>query len=327
MSSRLPAFLMGLAVILFLVYSSVFVVNEREQAIVVRFGEIQDVKSEPGLYFKLPFGFMDADRVQYLEDRALRFDLDDIRVQVRGGAFYEVDAFVVYEISDPRRFRVTVSGDRESAESRLRTRLDAALRRVYGLRNFSAALSEERSQMMQEVHSQLRDAAETLGITVRDVRIRRTDLTQEVSQQTYERMKAERLAEAELIRARGNEMGQTRRAVADRQVVEIVSAAQRDAEIIRGEGDAERTQIFGEAFGRDPAFFDFYRSMRAYVASLVDTGTTLVLSPESEFFKFLNSSGVAAAAAEAEETPPGQPGPGTTAPPQPAVPAAPANGG
>jgi membrane protease subunit HflC len=294
-SNRLPAILIAIAAVFFLVYSSVFVVNEREQAIVVRFGEIRDVKTEPGLYFKLPFAFADADRVQYVEDRALRFDLDDIRVQVRGGAFYEVDAFVVYRISDPRRFRETVSGDRDAAEARLRTRLDAALRRVYGLRNFSAALSDERAQMMQEVHSQLREAAETLGITVRDVRIRRTDLTQEVSQQTFQRMKAERLAEAELIRARGNEQGQTRRAIADRQVVEFVSAAQRDSEIIRGEGDAQRTQIFGDAFGRDPEFFDFYRSMRAYVTSLVDTGTTLVMSPESAFFKFLNSPDAAPA--------------------------------
>lgn len=338
-SNRLPAILIAIAAVFFLVYSSVFVVNEREQAIVVRFGEIRDVKTEPGLYFKLPFAFADADRVQYVEDRALRFDLDDIRVQVRGGAFYEVDAFVVYRISDPRRFRETVSGDRDAAEARLRTRLDAALRRVYGLRNFNAALSDERAQMMQEVHSQLREAAETLGITVRDVRIRRTDLTQEVSQQTFQRMKAERLAEAELIRARGNEQGQTRRAIADRQVVEFVSAAQRDSEIIRGEGDAERTQIFGQAFGRDPEFFDFYRSMRAYVASLVDTGTTLVMSPDSAFFKFLNSPEAAAMAqgAGAPNTaapwtpqgvsPPPTPAPDappTEAPPAPDVPADPA---
>lgn len=316
-SNRLPALLIGLAVILFLVYSSVFVVNEREQAIVVRFGEIQDVKTEPGLYFKLPFAFMDADRVQYVEDRALRFDLDDIRVQVRGGAFYEVDAFMVYEISDPRRFRETVSGDREAAEARLRTRLDAALRRVYGLRNFDAALSDERSQMMQEVNAQLSDAAESLGLRVRDVRIRRTDLTQEVSQQTFERMKAERLAEAELIRARGNEMGQTRRAVADRQVVELVSAAQRDSEIIRGEGDATRTKIYGDAFGRDPGFFEFYRSMRAYVESLADQGTTMVLSPQSPFFKFLNDPTIT-------QPIPGAGGQELPAPPAP--PAAPDNG-
>ncbi|MBW9087623.1 protease modulator HflC [Rhizobium wenxiniae] len=294
-SNRLPAILVGLAVILFLVYSSVFVVNEREQAIVVRFGEIQDVKQEPGLYFKLPFAFMDADRVQYVEDRSLRFDLDNIRVQVRGGAFYEVDAFVVYAISDPRRFRETVSGDRESAESRLSTRLDAALRRVYGLRNFSAALSDERVSMMQEVRADLNSAAESLGLTIRDVRIRRTDLTQEVSQQTFQRMRAERLAEAELIRARGNEAGQRRRAIADRQVVEFVSEAQRDSEILRGEGDAERNRIFAEAFQRDPSFFEFYRSMRAYVSALGDSNTTMVLSPDSDFFKFFETpNGVSA---------------------------------
>lgn len=310
MSNRLPAFLIGFAVLLFLVYSSVFVVNEREQAVVVRFGQIQDVKSQPGIYFKLPFAFMDADRVQYLEDRALRFDLDNIRVQVRGGAFYEVDAFVVYRISDPRRFRETVSGDRNSAESRLRTRLDAALRRVYGLRGFQAALSEERSAMMQEVRADLSAAAESLGLAINDVRIRRTDLTQEVSQQTFQRMKAERLAEAELIRARGNEQGQRRRAIADRQVVEIVSEAQRDSEILRGQGDAERTTIFAEAFQRDPQFAAFYRSMRAYVGALGDKSTTMVLSPTSQFFQFFEQAG-------------GTPAPANAAPARP--PAAPAN--
>ncbi len=307
-SNRLPAILIGLAVILFLVYSSVFVVNEREQAIVVRFGEIQDVKQEPGIYFKLPFAFMDADRVQYVEDRALRFDLDNIRVQVRGGAFYEVDAFVVYAITDPRRFRETVSGDRESAESRLSTRLDAALRRVYGLRNFSAALSDERVSMMQEVRADLNGAAESLGLSIRDVRIRRTDLTQEVSQQTFQRMRAERLAEAELIRARGNEAGQRRRAIADRQVVEFVSEAQRDSEILRGEGDAERNRIFAEAFQRDPSFFEFYRSMRAYVSALGDSNTTMVLSPDSDFFKFFETPN-GASAPPAGATAPTQPAP------------------
>jgi membrane protease subunit HflC len=321
-SNRLPAVIIGLALILFLVYSSVFIVNEREQAVVVRFGEIQSVKSEPGIYMKLPFGFMDADRVQYIEDRALRFDLDNIRVQVRGGAFYEVDAFVVYRIADPRRFRETVSGDRESAESRLRTRLDAALRRVYGLRNFGAALSAERSAMMQEVRTDLQAAAESLGLDVRDVRIRRTDLTREVSQQTYQRMKAERLAEAELIRARGNEQGQRRRAIADRQVVELVSEAQRDSEILRGEGDAQRNRIFGEAFSRDPGFFEFYRSMRAYVGALADKGTTMVLSPDSQFFRYFNQS---QRAGSGPELPPPAPAGQPVAPPA-GQPGAPENG-
>ena len=299
MSNRLAYVLIGLAAVLLLVYSSVFVVNERQQAVVVRFGQIQAVHSEPGLYFKLPFAFADADRVQYVEDQALRFDLDNIRVQVSGGKFYEVDAFVVYKITDPRRFRETVSGDRESAESRLRTRLDASLRRVYGLRGFEAALSDARASMMQEVRDDLRVDAESLGITISDVRIRRTDLTQEVSQQTFERMKAERLAEAELIRARGNEEGQRRRAIADRQVVELQAEAQRDSEILRGQGDAERNRVFAEAFGRDEAFFEFYRSMRAYTGAMSGTGSTMVLSPDSDFFRFFNDAQGPAAAAPA----------------------------
>jgi membrane protease subunit HflC len=188
-------------------------------------------------------------------------------VQVSGGKFYEVDAFVLYKITDAtKRFRETVSGDLVSAESRLRTRLNSALRTVYGLRGFEAALSEERTSMMREVRDQLRPEAESLGLRIDDVRIRRTDLTQEVSQQTFERMKAERLAEAELIRARGNEAAQRIRAIADRQVVEIVSEAARDSEIIRGEGDGERNRIFAEAFSRDSEFFEFYRSMNAYSA-------------------------------------------------------------
>ncbi len=306
MSNRIPAIFIAVVAVLLAVYSSVFIVNEREQAIVVRFGQIKDVKTQPGLYFKLPFAFMDADRVQYLSDQALRFDLDNIRVQVSGGKFYEVDAFVVYKITDARRFRETVSGDREAAESRLRTRLDASLRRVYGLRGFEAALSDARASMMSEVGNDLRPDAESLGLRIEDVRIRRTDLTQEVSQQTYERMKAERLAEAELIRARGNEEGQRRRAIADRQVVELIAEAQRDAEILRGQGDAERNRIFGEAFNRDPGFFEFYRSMRAYAASLADQDTTLVLSPTSEFFRFFkNADGPGATPAPA--TPPAAP--------------------
>ena len=298
-SNRLPIILVAIAVLFAGVFSSIYVVNEREQAIVLRFGQIRDVKTEPGLYFKLPFAFMDADRVQYVQDQSLRFDLDNIRVQVSGGKFYEVDAFVVYRITDARKFRETVSGDREAAESRLRTRLDASLRRVYGLRGFDAALSEERGEMMGEVRTDLKTDAESLGLTVQDVRIRRTDLTQEVSQQTFQRMKAERLAEAELIRARGNEEGQRRRAIADRQVVELTAASRRDAEILRGEGDAERNRVFGEAFQRDPGFFEFYRSMTAYAAALGNGDTSLVLSPTSEFFKYFDSAAGTAPAAPA----------------------------
>jgi len=290
MANRLPAIVIAVAVILFLAWSSVFVVNERQQAIVLRFGEIVEVKTEPGLYFKLPFAFMEADNVQMIEDRVLRFDLDDIRVQVSGGRFYEVDAFIAYRINDARRFRLAVSGSIPLAEQRLRTRLDAALRRVYGLRGFEAALSEERSSMMREVRDQLRPDATSLGMEIVDVRIRRTDLTQEVSQQTYERMRAERLAEAERLRARGREAAQRIRARADREVVEIIADAQRESEILRGEGEAQRNAIFADAFSRDADFFEFWRSMSAYTNALQGDGTTMLLSPDSEFFRYFGNA-------------------------------------
>jgi len=292
MANRLPFIAVIAAVVLFLVYSSIFVVNERQQAIVLRFGEIVKVETEPGIYFKAPFSFFEADNVQIIDDRILRFDLDDIRVQVSGGKFYEVDAFVTYRISDARTFRQAVSGSISLAEQRLRTRLDAALRRVYGVRGFESALSEERAAMMREVAGQLRPDATSLGLQIEDVRIRRTDLTQEVSQQTFDRMKAERLAEAERLRARGREAAQRIRARADREVVEIVAEARKESEILRGEGEAQRNGIFAEAFQRDPGFFEFYRSMIAYSNALIGTGTTMVLSPDSEFFRFFrNPSG------------------------------------
>lgn len=289
MSNRIALAGGGLLVLLFLVYSSFFIVNQRQQAIVIRFGQITDVKTDPGIYFKMPFAFMDADRVQYISNQELRLDIDNMRVQVSGGKFYEVDAFVVYRITNARLFREIAAGDVSQAESRLRTRLDSALRRVYGLRGFEAALSKERGSMMKEVRSDITKDAESLGLTITDVRIRRTDLTKEVSQQTYDRMKAERLAEAEAIRARGNEGAQKRRAIADRGRIEIIAAANKDAQVLRGQGEGERNRIFGEAFSNDPEFYAFYRSMTAYSQALGQGDSTLVLSPNSEFFQYFNS--------------------------------------
>jgi membrane protease subunit HflC len=300
MANRLPFFGVIAAVLAFLVYSSVFVVNERDQAIVLRFGEIVDVKKEPGLYFKLPFGMFEADTVQIIEDRIMRFDLDNIRVQVSDGKFYDVDAFVAYRIEDPRRFRAAVSGSVELAEQRIKTRLDAALRRVYGVRGFEAALSAERTAMMRDVRDQLRPDALSLGLEIDDVRIRRTDLTPDVSQQTFERMKAERLAQAEALRARGNERAAGIRARADREVTETLAAAQREAEITRGQGEAERNATFAAAFSRDPEFFEFYRSMNAYISALNGSGTTMVLSPDSEFFRYFKDATRAVPAAPAQ---------------------------
>ncbi|GAK69272.1 HflC protein [Agrobacterium rubi TR3 = NBRC 13261] len=288
MTNRLTALLVGLAIVLFFLYSSMYIVTPRQQAVVLRFNQIHDVKSDPGVYFKMPFAFMQFDRVQYVENRARRLDYENIRAQVSGGKFYEVDAFLVYRITDARRFLAAASGVQQVAEDRLRTRFNSSLRRVYGLRGFESALSDARASMMQEVRDDLRPDAEALGLSIVDVRIRRTDLSQDVSLDTFKRMRSERLAEAELIRARGNEEAQRRRAIADRQVVELESDARRQSEVLRGEGDAERNRIFGEAFQRDPSFFEFYRSMGAYTTALTGTGTTLVLSPDSPFFRYFN---------------------------------------
>lgn len=284
--------ILGVAIlaVIYLAFSSMYVVNEREQAIVMRFGRITDVHNEPGLYFKIPTSMVDT--VQIVENRLLRYDLANMRVQVAGGQFYVVDAFLTYRISDPRLFRERAQGDLRVAEQRIATRFDSALRQVYGLRNFNAALSEERPQMMREARDLIRPDMAELGIDVVDVRILRTDLTPEVSAQTYERMKAERLAEAALLRARGKEASQSLRAIADRQAVEIVAAARKDSEVLRGEGDAQRSSVFASAYNQDPEFFQFYRSMESYKNSLASNGTTMVLSPDSDFFRYFGSPGV-----------------------------------
>lgn len=281
--------ILGIAVIavVYIFVSSIFVVNEREQAIVMRFGQITDVKTEPGLYFKIPTNFVDT--VQIVEDRLLRYDIANMTVQVKDGKFYIVDAFLTYRVADPRLFRARASGDLRVVEDRISTRFDAALRQVYGLRAFTEALSEQRPEMMREARDLIRPDMAQLGIEVVDVRILRTDLDPSVSADTFNRMKAERLAEAALLRARGQEAAQTARAIADRQAVEILSAARRDAEILRGEGDGQRSQIFADAYNRDADFFDFYRSMQSYRAALGPNGTTMVLSPDTEFFRFFQN--------------------------------------
>jgi membrane protease subunit HflC len=246
------------------------------------------VISEPGLYFKVPTAIVDT--VQFVEKRVQRFELDDIRVQVRDGRRYIVDAFVSYRISNPQKFRETVAGSTELLNDNLRTRLDASLRSVYGQRSFEDALSDQRLQMMQEVKRQLTPQAEQLGVEIADVRILRTDLLDEVSEQTFERMKAERLAEAAQLRALGNQQATRIRAEADREAVIIVAESQRDAEVLRGQGDAERNGIFAKAYSRDPEFFKFYRSLEAYKSGIAGDGTTLVLSPDSEFFRYLNGA-------------------------------------
>ncbi len=289
--NKLTIFLIVAVGAMYVLFSSIFVVNERDQAIVTRFGEITRVYEEPGLYFKIPTDIVET--VQIIEDRLLSFDLDDILLQVSDGKFYVVDAFLTYKIDNPTLFRQSVFGQITTAEARINTRFNAALRQVYGLRDFNAALSAARTEMMIQTRNLIRADMAALGISIIDVRVVRTDLTAQVSTQTFERMKAERLAIAALSRASGQERAQTITAIADRQAVQIVASANRDSEILRGEGDAERNRIFADAFTRDTEFFEFYRSLQAYRNAIGGDDTSLVLSPDSEFFAYFGSNRVA----------------------------------
>lgn len=286
-SNKITIMLIAVLAVAYVIFSSLFVVNERQQAIVTRFGEITRVHTEPGVYFKVPTDIMES--VQIIEDRLLHYDLADIVVQVKGGKFYNVDAFVTYSIDDPIKFRQSVQGSLLTLERRIDTRFNAALRQVYGLREFSAALSVARAEMMRETRDLMRADTVELGVHILDVRVLRTDLTDEVSTRAYERMQSERLAEAARLRALGQVLAAQLKAVADRQAIEIVATANKDSEIKRGEGDAERNRVFAEAYTRDAEFFEFYRSLQSYRSSIGGADTSLVLSPDSEFFQYFSS--------------------------------------
>jgi modulator of FtsH protease HflC len=279
--------LIALAAIAILVYSSIFTVDEREKALVIRFGEIQRTVEVPGLYFKLPL----FEELRKIDVRTQFMQSTDKAVQVVDGRRYSVDAITMVRVVNPQRFRETVDASWILARDRIETRLDAALRQTYGRRSFGAALSADRTAMMHEIRDQVRGEADSLGIEIVDVRIRRTELMPDVLQDTYARMSAERFAEAAELRAIGQAQATRIEAEADRAAVELLATAQRESEIIRGEGDAQRNLTFADAFGRDVEFFNFYRSMQAYTRSLAGTDTTLVLSPDSEFFRHFGMGG------------------------------------
>jgi membrane protease subunit HflC len=274
-----------LAVVLIVAYMTYFIVDEREKALVVRFGDINRIVEKPGLYFKVPF----ADNVVKIEDRKVLWESFDKGVQVVDGRRYLVDAFTVIRIADSPKFRQTVGADLTRARMRIETRLDAALRQTYGRRTFDAALSKDRAVMMKEIRDQLRGEASALGIEIVDVRIRRTDLMPDVLEDTYNRMSSERKAEAADLRSKGEATKTRMNAETDRTFTEKLAQARRQSEIIRGEGDAERNKVFAQAFEQDPEFFAFYRSMQAYAKSLTSQGTTFVLKPDSEFFRYFGT--------------------------------------
>ncbi|PXW67975.1 protease FtsH subunit HflC [Loktanella sp. PT4BL] len=284
---RKSAFLLpAVAVVLIGALSSVFVVDEREKALVLQFGQIVSVKEDPGLGFKIPL----IQEVVRYDDRILSRDLEPLEVTPADDRRLVVDAFARYRIVDVEQFRRAVgTGGEEAAARRLDSILRAETREVLGSVTSNDILSVDRAALMLRIRNQAIEEARPLGLQVLDVRLKRTDLPMENLNATYERMKAERDREAADERARGNEAAQRIRAGADRTVIELVSEAERESQIIQGEADARRNEIFAQAFGADPEFFEFYRSMTAYQRSLTPGNSTMVLSPDNEFFNYLKS--------------------------------------
>ena len=279
--------------------SSIFIVDERERALVLQFGRVVAVKEDPGLAFKIPL----IQEVVRYDDRILSIDVQPLEVTPLDDRRLVVDAFARYRISDLEQFRQAVGvGGLPVAEDRLDRILRAETREVLGSVSSRDILSSDRAALMLRIRNSAIAEARALGVNVIDVRLKATDLPQANLEATFDRMKAEREREATDERARGNEAAQRVRAQADRTVVELVSDAKREAEITRGEADAERNAIFAEAYGADPEFFEFYRSLTAYENALQGGNSSMVLSPDSEFFNYLSSpTGRRAPAAAASE--------------------------
>lgn len=276
-------FIAGIALVVLgiLASASLFTVNEAQQALVVRLGDPRRVIQEPGLKLKLPF----FENVVVMDRRVLDLDPPVEQVILADQKRLDVDAFARYRIHDPLRFFQTV-GSEAVAETRLNAVVNSALRRVLGNVTLLAVLSNERAQVMTDIRGQVNNEAQRLGIEIVDVRIRRADLPEETSQAIFARMRSEREREASEARAQGQEQSQQIRSRAERERTVLLAEAQRDAQILRGEGDNQALRVIGDATRQDAQFYAFYRSLEAYRKSLNKDDTTLVLSPNSEFFRF-----------------------------------------
>ncbi|MGE0659400.1 MAG: protease modulator HflC [Reyranellaceae bacterium] len=285
------ALLVVVAVLVFVAYSSFYVVDPRQQAIVRQFGEIRDVETEPGLKFKVPL----LQDVVYFDRRVLDFDVPAESYILGEQKRLEVDAYARVQIIDPLRFFQSVQNE-IGLRARLAPVIQSAIRRALGDANLQQVLTSQRIALMRDITEQVDREAKSFGVQVLDVRLKRLDLPVENSEAVYRRMQTQREQEARQIRAEGAEENQRIRANADREVVIIQSEARRQAEIARGEGDAQAIKIYADAFGRDPSFFSFYRSMEAYRQSLGKNDTTMIISPEnSEFFRYFGTQGVGGA--------------------------------
>ena len=265
-------------------FFSIFIVKEINQAIVLQFGDPKRIILKPGLNFKIPF----IQNVVFLDKRILNLDAPPEEVIASDQKRLIVDAFARFQIVDPLKFYISVGNERV-ASSRLSTIINSRIRSVLGTQRLQTLLSADRTNQMALIQDGVNNEAEKFGIKIVDVRIKRADLPPANSEAIYRRMQTEREREAKEFRAKGAEMAITITSTADKEVTVILANAQKQSEIMKGEGDGQRNKIFAEAFGKDPEFFAFYRNMQAYENALIGGETSLILSPDSEFFKFFGN--------------------------------------
>lgn len=284
--NKLPLPLIGvaLAFFLFILVNAAFIVPETDSALVFRFGEPKSQYTEAGLKFKMPF----AESVDFIDKRNRNLEQEQTEIIARNQERLIVDAFVRYQITDPLLFFQSVRNE-ENGESRLAAQFDRSIRAVLGEVTVDEIISERRSELMLRIRDLLSRSARPLGVEIIDVKIRRADLPQTNSEAVFQRMIAERKQLAQQYRSEGNQRANEIRAQADRQVIEIKAKAEEEAQTIRGAADAERNAIFAAAYGKDAEFFAFYRSLLAYEAALKNGETTILLSPDSEFFRYFNN--------------------------------------
>jgi len=265
-------------------FFSIFIVKEINQAIVLQFGDPKRIILKPGLNFKIPF----IQNVVFLDKRILNLDAPPEEVIASDQKRLIVDAFARFQIVDPLKFYISVGNERV-ARSRLSTIINSRIRSVLGTQRLQTLLSADRTNQMALIQDGVNIEAEKFGIKIVDVRIKRADLPPANSEAIYRRMQTEREREAKEFRAKGAEMAITITSTADKEVTVILANAQKTSEIMKGEGDGQRNKIFANAFGKDPEFFAFYRAMQAYEKALIGGETSLILSPDSEFFKFFGN--------------------------------------
>jgi modulator of FtsH protease HflC len=274
---------------LWIVFSSLFVVDQRQYAIVFALGEVKQVVSEPGLHFKMPPPFQN---VLFLDKRILTLDTPEAdRFITAEKKNILVDAFVKWKITDPKLYFISFGGDERRSNDRMSQIVKAALNDEITKRTVREVISGERSKVMDAIHKKVSDEARQIGVAIIDVRLKRVDYVEQINNSVYDRMKAERTRVANELRSTGGAESEKIRADADRQRTVILAEAYRDAENIRGEGDAKASQIYAQAFSQNPEFYKFYRSLEAYKASFKSHSDVMVLDPNSEFFKYFKSPG------------------------------------